>query len=276
MNDTALSAAYTANATALKSVFNSVFWVPSAGMFKDNTTTAGAKLFPQDANSLAIVFNLTTTSQTNSISSRLTERWGPFGAEAPELPLTVSPFIGGFELEAHFRENATRALDFVRLEWGYAVTTNLSVQSSLLEGWTTNGSLYYRSYQGYGYDASYTSHAHGWSSGPTSLLSFYVVGLKLQGVLGKTWSFEPQPGDLTKVQGGYETTLGRFQAGYTVDKLGVISGWFSVPANTTGVATIPGKTVKIGKVTYKSNVKSATSVVVEGVAGGNHTFTGQL
>jgi hypothetical protein len=61
--------------------------------------------------------------------------------------------------------------------------TNLSVESTLLEGFTANGSLgcvwtetarmtfpnfrwnRYRAAAGYDFDLSYTSHAHGWSTG---------------------------------------------------------------------------------------------------------------
>jgi hypothetical protein len=32
-------------------------------------------------------------------------------------------------------------MDLLRREWGYMLNTNLSVQSTLLEGFTANGSL---------------------------------------------------------------------------------------------------------------------------------------
>lgn len=34
-------------------------------------------------------------------------------------------------------------MDLLRREWGYMLYTNLSVQSTLLEGFTANGSLSY-------------------------------------------------------------------------------------------------------------------------------------
>ncbi|OBZ66809.1 hypothetical protein A0H81_13359 [Grifola frondosa] len=44
--------------------------------------------------------------------------------------------------EVHFTlGNDERALDLLRREWGYMLYTNLSVQSTLLEGFTANGSL---------------------------------------------------------------------------------------------------------------------------------------
>ncbi|KAF5378492.1 hypothetical protein D9615_007115 [Tricholomella constricta] len=184
LNNTALSSAWSKNATALKAKFNEAFWLESAGLYRDNQTTT---LCPQDANSFAILYNLTTSeTQANRVSEGLQKNWNDLGPVAPELPDTISPFIGGFELQAHFESgNDARALDLLRRTWGYMLYTNL-VQSTLLEGFTANGSLSYRSYRGYNYDAAYTSHAHGWSAGPTPALTFYVLGLTVTSLQGKT------------------------------------------------------------------------------------------
>lgn len=37
--------------------------------------------------------------------------------------------------------NADAAMKMLRTEWGYMLYTNLSVQSTMLEGYTTNSSL---------------------------------------------------------------------------------------------------------------------------------------
>lgn len=107
-----LSSAYTANATRLKARFNDAFWMEDVGMFKDNLTDIN--LYPQDANSLAVVFNLTLNDTQNSrISEGLEGNWGEFGAVAPELPDTVSPFIGGFEVRCRNRHNEKICLRLV-------------------------------------------------------------------------------------------------------------------------------------------------------------------
>ena len=96
MNASALAQMWSANATALKARFNEAFWLPSAGMYRDNTTTT---LCPQDANSMAVLYNLTTSPErANSISEGLTRNWNDLGAVAPELPDTISPFIGSLEV----------------------------------------------------------------------------------------------------------------------------------------------------------------------------------
>jgi hypothetical protein len=62
-------------------------------MYIDNETTT---LTPQDGNSWAVVSNLTAnSSQAESISSKLSERWTPYGAPALEAADAISPFISG-------------------------------------------------------------------------------------------------------------------------------------------------------------------------------------
>ena len=87
----------------------------------------------------------------------------------------------------------------------------------------------YRSYRGYNYDPAYTSHAHGWSSAPTSTLTTYILGLGVMRPMGKEWVVKPVhvPGlsSDSGVRGGFETPLGWFG----VDLLWVLNG------ETTGV-----------------------------------------
>lgn len=73
--------------------FNEVFWADDLGMYRDNDTTT---LCPQDANFLAVLFNLTTPEQAGSISEGLNKNWNDLGPVSPELPDTISPFISRF------------------------------------------------------------------------------------------------------------------------------------------------------------------------------------
>ena len=129
-------------------------------------------------------------------------------------------------------------MDLLHREWGYMLYTNLSVQSTLLEGYTTNGSLGYRSYRGYNYDAAYTSHAHGWSSGPTSALTYYVLGLQVTSPQGRTWSLQPHTSGLSRTEGGFTTPLGWFGVKWRVGK-GTFTLEVDVPAGTSGVVKVP-------------------------------------
>ncbi|KAJ7466205.1 Six-hairpin glycosidase [Mycena galericulata] len=243
MNLTSLADAWTQNATALKGNFNDTFWVPELGMYRDNVTTT---LCPQDGNSFAVLFNLTTSpAQAASVSAGLEKNWNNLGPVAPELPDTISPFISGFELQAHFvAGNATRAMDLLHREWGYILYTNLSVQSTLLEGFTANGSLSYRANVGYAHDPAYTSHSHGWSSGPTSALTIYVLGLSVTATQGAEWLLSPHLAGLPRAEGGFETALGWFGASWTVATRGATTTFslnVDVPRGTSGVFEIPAE-----------------------------------
>jgi len=95
MNDTALVNTYNQSAQRVKTAFETYFW--DGGQYKDNSTTS---LHPQDANALALWVGLTGDGgqRAGSISEGLRGNWGEFGALAPELPDTISPFIGSFEV----------------------------------------------------------------------------------------------------------------------------------------------------------------------------------
>jgi len=266
-----LASAWLANATALKAAYNTAFWVPALGMYRDNVTTT---LTPQDANSFAVLFNLTETpEQAASISAGLEQTWNELGHVAPELPDTISPFISGFELQAHFvAGNATRAMDLLHRTWGYILYTNLSVQSTLLEGITANGSISYRANVGYNHDPAYTSHAHGWSSGPTSALTIYVLGLSVTAVQGSEWCLAPNLAGLSGVQGGFETPLGRFDAAWTVTDLGktrTFSLSVDTPAGTNGLFVLPAELAGASVIVDGKNAKVPSGGLA--LAGGKHS-----
>ncbi|KAF9077676.1 Six-hairpin glycosidase [Rhodocollybia butyracea] len=239
LGDTGLAAAYVVNASSIKEAYNKILWNETAGMFRDNETTT---LLPQDGNSLAVLFNLTNNgSQIQAISEGLTQFWTDIGPLSPELNDTIIPFIGGFELQAHFiAGQGERALDLLHREWGYMLYTNISVQSTMLEGFTANGSLGYRSAAGYHFDHSDTSNAHGWATGPTFSLVFYLVGLTVTSPQGATWSVAPVLSGLTAAQGGFETNLGWFGANWTLTDNTIFTLAIETPSGTKGTVTLPG------------------------------------
>lgn len=189
---------------------------------------------------MSILFNVVnSTDRAESISSKLLENWTPIGAVTPELPGNISPFISSFEIQAHFSIGQTaRALDLIRRCWGWYLNNPLGSQSTVIEGYLQNGTFGYRSTRGYGYDSSYVSHSHGWSSGPTSALTSFVLGLSVTGRAGSTWKLAPQFGDLTTVEGGFTTGLGKFQASWLLQQEGYTLT-YSVPNGTTGELVLP-------------------------------------
>ncbi|KIJ59431.1 glycoside hydrolase family 78 protein [Hydnomerulius pinastri MD-312] len=267
VGDANLATAYSTNATSVKAAFNKLLWDATAGMYRDNETTT---MHPEDANSYAVLYNLTQTPQQNTqISDGLTNFWTPIGPVTPELADTIIPFIGGFELQAHFiAGNGSRALDLMRREWGYIHYTNLSVHSTFLEGFTANGSLGYRAAAGYNYDYSYTSHSHGWSTGPTPALTFYVVGMQVTSPQGRTWRVAPVLSGLSAAEGGYETNLGWFGVKWSLDD-GTLTVFVSTPVGTSGTVILPGSGVI--RVDGKESGNGSVSL-----SGGNHTLVQQL
>ena len=235
-----LSATYLSRASALATAIATNLYNSTYGAFRDNTTDI--QLYPQDANSMSLLFGVipANTSIAQEISNRLTDNWTPIGAETPELPNNISPFISSFEVQAHFTIGQTaRALDLIRRTWGWYLNHPNGTQSTVIEGYLTNGSFGYRNYRGYYYDTSYVSHSHGWSSGPTSALTEFVLGLRIVERIGSRWTLKPQFGDLTSVEGGFVTSLGKFQAGWNRSSDGYELSW-SVPEGTRGTVVLPG------------------------------------
>ncbi|KAJ8091938.1 hypothetical protein PM082_024173 [Marasmius tenuissimus] len=279
VGDTSLSQAYAKNATNLKVAFNREFWMDSVGLYRDNSTTTMA---PQDANSLAVLYNLTREESWKSrVSQGLMKNWRNLGPEPPELPDTISPFISGFELQAHFEaDQPQRALDLLHRTWGYMLYTNLSVESTLLEGFTVNGSLSYRSYRGYNYDPAYTSHAHGWSSAPTSALTTYVLGLGVTTPAGKTWVVKPvyvegvsDGGD--GVKGGFETPLGQFGVELSWASAGELEANIESPEGTSGEFIVPSVFMSSGNIEVQVDGKVQVANAKRSVAlnGGVHSIS---
>ncbi|GJC88719.1 hypothetical protein ColLi_11557 [Colletotrichum liriopes] len=231
--------AWAVAAARLKEAYNTVLWDPSASLFRDNETDAGALLFPQDGNALALYYNLTTSaSQASAVSAALLRNWNEIGPVTPELPDTISPFISSIEVLAHFTAGKPRrGLRLVRRTWGYMLDSPLMTGETLIEGMSANGSLYYRSRRGYNFDAAYTSLSHSWSTGPTQALSFKVVGLEVVG--WKKWVFRPQVGDLKRVEAGWRDAKGgEFGAVVVVGDGGELEAEVWTPEGTTGTVEI--------------------------------------
>ena len=172
-------------------------------------------------------------------SAFLQSQWGPVGAITQELPGNVVPYIESLEIKGHLvARQPQRALDLMRLSWGWYLASPYGTGSTMLEGYFTDGSFRYRD-AGYNKGGAYTSHAHGWSTGPTDALTSYVVGLRPTGMGGQTWVLEPQLGDLTNAQGGFTVPLGKFSARWTLNGSKGYTVAYNVPAATNGTLVLP-------------------------------------
>ncbi|KAH7350613.1 putative alpha-L-rhamnosidase B [Rhexocercosporidium sp. MPI-PUGE-AT-0058] len=230
--------AYVLKAAMNSAVFN---WDPAVGAFKD--TNVDSSHHPEDGNSLALYYGMASSIHQRNISDKLVTNWGPIGAKCPELKFNIVPFVESMEIKGHLAIGQTnRALDLIRRSWGWYLNNPYGTESTFIEGYLEDGSFGYRAFSGYEKDYSYTSHAHGWSTGPTHALTNYVLGLQLESPGGADWILAPQFGDLKFVEGGFTTSLGQFSAKWTL-----ISGGyelsFDTPVGTTGKLILPaGKT----------------------------------
>lgn len=289
-NMTSLATLWTSRAGALQNATLAHCFDAPYGAFRDNATAT--TLHPQDANSMAVLFGVVApdTPTARSISSRLTDNWTPLGPEAPELPGNISPFISSFEVQAHLAAGETaRALDLVRTSWGWYLGNENGTGSTVVEGYLVNGTFGYRWSRGYGNDFSYVSHAHGWSSGPTSALTEFVLGLSVTARVGSAWLFAPQFGGLDFAEGGFMTALGKFQARWDAAEIEDgqdgpgYNASVSTPAGTVGRLVLPvvrqgsKPTVVVDGEEVQTEWSRKTgvvfdTVVVEGVEGGEHTI----
>nr|POF09148.1 hypothetical protein CFP56_76277 [Quercus suber] len=241
----AISLAYTLDKTSLITTWqtyydnivltaNTKLWDSDSGLFIDNTTTT---LHPQDGNVWAIISGIANSTQATIISRALKARWGPYGAPAPEAGTTVSPFITSFELQAHFLAGQPQsAIDLMRFMWAdFMLDDPRMTNSTFNEGYDVSGALHYPAYA----DDARISHAHGWSTGPIIALTNFAAGLHI--VNSSNWLIQPQPGDLTMIEAGFETAIGKYSASFTRE--GVHGKYvFETPVNTSGtvLVDIPG------------------------------------
>lgn len=199
--DAATAAACAAKARALKAAVEAGgYWDAGAGLYRDKP---GSTLYPQDGNALAVWFGLTDdAARTAAIGTALAARWTRTGALTPEKSGTsVHPFPGGMEVHAHFEAGLDRnALDLIRLEWGYMLDAPQGTASTFWEGYRTDGTS--------DYSGSYMSAAHGWSTGPTSALTFYLLGIAPDPHGAPTYRIAPHPGGVRYAEGQLTTPGG--------------------------------------------------------------------
>ena len=291
------------SAAQVKKSANELLYDSKAGFFVDNSTAAGHKIYPQDCNVLAITHNLTKSrAQAQTITANLRYRWTPYGAPTPELPGTISPFISSSELLAQFLANPTNSsngIALAKLQWGYMLQA--FSPDTFVEGYATDGTL------NYGFDAgrqSFTSLAHGWSTGPTWSFLEYIVGVRGTPLTpaveradsnkgGSHWVFQPgvQGSGLTSAKGGYEIpNTGSFEGSWSTGTCtdrgnqyrSQLDMTLSTPSGTTGVIKVPLFGKKQGQVEIQLDgtitmdftvTKNGGFAKLKKIPGGSHTIT---
>ena len=145
----------------------------------------------------------------------------------------------------------------MRLQWGFMLDDPRMTNSTFIEGYSTTGALQYTPY----WNDARISHAHGWATGPTSSLTFYVAGVQLVSAGGATWRIAPSLGNLKHADAGFSTSLGFFGAKTQVSERGVDLE-FETPKGTTGEVKIPVLNCK-GRIVLQSLSGLCSNTVVD-------------
>ncbi|WP_425827061.1 alpha-L-rhamnosidase C-terminal domain-containing protein [Streptomyces fractus] len=278
--DTASAGRWTSLAAALKSaVEKGGYWDEDAGLYRDKPSGAGAALYPQDGNALAVWFGLVPTPQRAAvISERLAARWTGVGAPSPEKSAdSVHPFPGGMEVHAHFlADHADRALDLIRRQWGFMLNTPTGTASTFWEGYRRDGTS--------DYGGSYMSAAHGWSTAPTSALTCHFLGI-VPAEDGPGHVIAPHPGDHRYAEGRLVTSDGVITVSWhrahdgdftlTVDAPAGAVREIAVPLPRQGDWVVRWDAATLWRRDHTARDVRVTdgSVRYSGVQGGRHTVT---
>lgn len=116
------------------------------------------------------------------------------------------------------------------------------------------------------------SHAHGWSSGPTSALTNYVLGLTITSTKGATWSVSPHFSGLVSAEGGFETPLGWYGVKWATKFGKILTLSLDTPAETSGSVRLP-----TGSYSVAINGKGVSLNGAKfNISGGKHTVIAYL
>jgi hypothetical protein len=266
-------------ATKMKKVANQLLWDPNVGLYKDNSTSTS--LYPQDGNALSIWFGLVDSQdKIRSIIKGLKARWTNYGPETPEKSsfvqgtVSIGTFTGSMEVFAHFVANEdNNALELIRRQWGHMLNTPIGTNSTFWEGMISDGTFNW-------IGSTFSSLAHGWSTGPVTALTYYVLGIMPKSPGVSIFSFIPHPGDLVSVEGKLQTPNGFISAKWKKTDQFIME--FDAPKEVTATVGVPtfGKTIQVtvngnlawdGKKGYLYEAHSDGSFVyLESVWGGQH------
>jgi alpha-L-rhamnosidase len=238
-----LAAGYDAEADFVRNSVNATLFDAKTGLYDISDAVRGPAA--QDANALAVLWRVAPASQQTSIlqglrSALYTQNGplafspgtvfpGPFGPS--NAPSIISPFISGFEARARFEAGDTGgALDLIRTVWGHMRQGGSFYSGATWEVLAPDGTV--------ANGAGGTSLAHGWSSGATSALSEYVLGVRPVEAGYKTWLIEPQTGNLSWAEGTVPTPYGPIEVKWRKTSNG-LSLEIDVPAGTSGTVGVP-------------------------------------
>lgn len=289
---------WTARASQLRSALKQKNFDTKVGAFFDGGPCPGqpagtiCNVHAQDGNSLAILAGVTDSKTSKSVLDYWANATAhPYGNAFYDSSVLspndafadrVYAFISYFELEARFITPGAETSAFDELRRLYGWMASHDPQITMWEGIGPGGSPY---------EGSFTSMAHGWSTGIVPLLSNHVLGVKPLEPGFKKWQLCPviTGGGLTWAKGQVPTPKGPIQVSWEYKKTGKSSRFsmtVKAPTGTSGVICIPaqekGRVVKVdGRVVQPTSASRSSAVggsdpniaVAVDVQGGSHVVT---
>ena len=235
LGNTAKAAAYGQAAGHVRAAINTNLLNPATGTYY--LSESEHSTFAQDANALSVLFGVAPAAKVPGILSALKTLWGPHGSEPFSGPVSgttysnlISPYITAYEVEADYLAGDTAdAEHLMDLTWDQMTDPrNPFFTGTMWENIGPDGTA----------TEARTSLAHGWASGPTPILTGYVLGVQPVSPGYQTFTVEPHPGSLRWAEGAVPTPYGRILVRWTRDGHR-FSLTVTVPAQTTAVIELP-------------------------------------
>jgi hypothetical protein len=208
LGDTAKADTYNQTADNVKNAINANLFNPATATYylseSDHTT------FAQDANALSVLFGIAPSDKVPGILSALRTLWGAHGSE-PYTGSTysnlISPFITAFEVEADYQAgDTTDAEQLMQLTWHQMLDPqNPFYTGTFWENIGPDGTA----------TESRTSLSHGWASGPTPIMTSYVLGVQPADPGYASFTVAPHFGSLTWAKGAVPTPYGQIFVSWT-------------------------------------------------------------
>lgn len=264
-------------ATDVAKAINDHLWDADSGAYLDSAV--GAVRHGQDGNGYAIVAGVADHARATSALDYLSAHTAtPYGNAfmdnntlVPDGNQRVYAFTSYPEIEARFMSGeAASAIDEIKRLYGWMATHD--PYSTDWEGIGAGGSLY---------EGSYTSMAHGWSTGVVPELTNQLLGAKPTTPGFATWEVQPHPGTVHWARGQLPTPHGPLEVSWTTGS-GQVPFRLDVtaPGGTSGTVSVPtgGEHVLIrvdGHPAHPGSVTTTDGYSSVAIDAGHHVVTVQ-
>ena len=231
LGNAAKAAGYNQTADHVRDAINANLLDPTTGTYylseSDHTTLA------QDANALAVLFGVAPAGQVPGLLSALKSLWGPHGSapfSGSAYSNLISPYITAYEVEADYLAgDTTDAERLLHLTWDQMIDPKSPFfTGTMWENIGVDGTA----------TESRTSLAHGWASGPTPIMTSYVLGVQPVDPGYQTFTVAPHFGSLRWAEGAVPTPYGPIFARWVKEGHRYLVT-VHVPAGTKAFITLP-------------------------------------